>query len=51
MVVIVWFGMLVGMAQPGLVEIVLLCVAAVFCVAVLVLVVFAVLRLTKRKDE
>ncbi len=39
------------MAQPGLVEIVLLCVAALVCVAVVVQVVFVFLWLTKRKDE
>ena len=39
------------MAQPGLVEIALLCAAAVFCVAVVVLVVFGVLWLRKRKNE
>ena len=43
--------MLGGMMRPGLVEIMLLLAVAVFLVAVLVLVVFAILRLTKRKDE
>ncbi len=42
-------GILGGM-RLGLVEIVLLC-AAVFCVAVVVLVVFGVLWFTKRKDK
>ena len=43
--------MLGGMALPGLVEIVLLCVAAVFCLAVIVVVVFGILWFTKHKDE
>ena len=42
---------LVVMAQPGLVGIVLLCVAAVFCLAVIVVIVFGVLWFTKRKDD
>ena len=42
--------MLVGMAQPGLVEIALLA-AVVILVAVVVVVVFGVLWLTKRKDK
>ncbi len=50
-IVLVWFGIVVGMAQPGLVEIALLCAAAVICVAVVVLVVFGVLWLRKRKDD
>ncbi len=43
--------MLGGMALPGLVEIMLLLVAGVFLVAVVVLVVFGILWLRKRKDE
>ncbi len=50
-IVLVWFGILVGMAQPGLVEIALICVAAVFCVVVAALVVFGVLWFRKRKDD
>ena len=49
-IVIVWFGILVGMA-PGRVEILLLLAAAAFLFAVLVLVVFGILWLTKRKDK
>ena len=44
------FGMLGGM-WPGPIETLLAIAVAVFLVAVLVLVVFAILRLTKRKDE
>ena len=51
-IVLVWFGILVGMAQPGpLVEIALLGVAALVCVAVVVAVVFGLLWFTKRKDD
>ena len=49
-IALVRFGILVGMSQPGLVEIALL-VAGVLLVGVAALVVFAILRLTKRKDD
>ncbi len=45
------FGILGGVALPGLVEIMLLLVAGVFLVAVVVLVVFGILWIRKRKDE
>ena len=48
-VIIVWFGMLGGMTTGFL--LLWWIVAALVCVSVLVLVVFGILRLTKRNDE
>ena len=43
-------GRLVGMTQPGLIQIAIIAVA-VLLVVVLALVVFVILRLSKRKDD
>ena len=49
-VVVVWFGMLYGM-WPGPIGTLLAMAVAVLLVAVVVLFVSAILRLTKRKDK